>query len=123
MLKQMLVRDWDAHNVANVAKEEKNWLKRGSTGFIQSLFGPVSILFWMKGHFSLLGGTSSILRTFLGETSEKTPSSSHNSQRGIHSTPFHPSPHILLRRALTHSYSAVLPPSLIVFLDFQAKVG
>ena len=71
MLKQMLVRDWDAHNVANVAKEEKNWLKRGSTGFIQSLFGPVSILFWMKGHFSLLGGTSSILRTFLGETSEK----------------------------------------------------
>ena len=32
---------------------------------------PYLKLFWVKGYFSLLGRTSSILRTFLGETSEK----------------------------------------------------
>ena len=55
-------------------KRKEKGLKRGSTGFIKSLFGPVSILrtFWVKGHFvTNMGGTTSILRTFLGETSEK----------------------------------------------------
>ena len=66
MFNQMLVRDWDAHNVANVAKEEKNWLKRGSTGFIQSLFGPVSILFWVKGHFFTIGRNQFHTQNFSG---------------------------------------------------------
>ena len=47
-------------------QRKEEGLKRGSTGFIQSLFSPVPIL---RLYFSLLGETSSILKTFLGETS------------------------------------------------------
>ena len=51
-------------------------LKRGCTDFIKNLFGPVCILQTFLGEssfFSLLGGISSILRTFLLKPVKKTP--------------------------------------------------
>ena len=38
-------------------RRKENGLKRGSTGFLQSLFGQVSLsleLFWVNAHFSLI---------------------------------------------------------------------
>ena len=39
-------------------RRKENGLKRGSTGFLQSLFGQVSMnleLFWLRSHFFTIG--------------------------------------------------------------------
>ena len=66
-------------------RQRKNGLKRGSTGFLRSLFGQVSMylkLFWVKGHFFAIGRNQ--FHTFLGETSENIQISKVYLQKGIY---------------------------------------
>ena len=68
-----------------MSPEKKNGLKRGSTGFLRSLFGQVSMylkLFWVKGHFFAIGRNQ--FHTFLGETSENIQISKVYLQKGIY---------------------------------------
>ena len=82
MLKQMLARDLDAQKVMH-AKEKNRGVYRVHLGLSNENLSYIKLLRHLLPrspdikvfcHFSLVGRTSSILRTFLGGTSEKTPS-------------------------------------------------